>query len=145
VHWDDLVAERARAGQTTVGHGVSDELIRNAELALGRLPADYKTFLRQFGYASIGSDEIYGLGDDIPGDLDVVEMTLAERRDAAGFPPDGVVMSNAGAGNLSFLRCYAGDQSPVYSWFHDDPEDVQIGASSFAAWLVAKLAPGCGA
>ncbi|WUJ72099.1 SMI1/KNR4 family protein [Kribbella soli] len=140
MEWDELLVERVRAGQVTLGPGAAGELTDNAEAALGRLPDDYKRFLRKIGYASIGPNEIYGLGEGIPRYLDVVEMTLAERRDSPGFPPDGVVVFNDGGGNLSFLRCSADGRSPVYSWLHDDPEDVAIDSSSFSAWVLAKLA-----
>lgn len=140
MEWEQILDEKVRAGEASVGPGASGELIGNAEATLGRLPTDYKAFLRKFGYASIGPDEIYGLGEGIPRHLDVVELSLAERHDTAGFPSDGVVLFNDGGGNLTFLKAPASAQSPVYSWFHDDPEAVQIDSSSFSTWLLAKLA-----
>ncbi|MFD3403745.1 SMI1/KNR4 family protein [Kribbella sp. NPDC058693] len=129
-----------RAGEASVGTRASGELIDSAEAALGQLPTDYKTFLRKFGYASIGPDEICGLGQGIPRYLDVVELSLAERHDSAGLPPDGVVLFNDGGGNLAFLKASESDPSPVYSWFHEDPGAIQIDSPSFFTWLLAKLA-----
>jgi hypothetical protein len=138
MEWDEVIAGKAHNGEVDAGPGASDQSIGDAERVLGRLPSDYKLFLRRFGYASAGSNEFYGLGEGVPRYLDVVEMSLAERRDSAGFPADGVVIFNDGGGNLNFLREVDGE-SPVYAWFHDEPDDVQVDSPSFSEWLLTMI------
>lgn len=76
--WDEILVARTRSGNAEVGLGVPVELIERAEAMVGRLPSDYRSFLSRFGYASVGSNEIFGLGIDVPDHLNVVEMTLTE-------------------------------------------------------------------
>jgi len=79
--WPEILASKADAGEARVELGMSEEVLAQAEDAIGRLPADYRLFLSTFGQASVGSDEIFGLGAGLAPYLNVVDMTLAERRD----------------------------------------------------------------
>lgn len=140
MEWDEILRAKIEAGEAEAAQGAAEELIVDAEAALGQLPVDYRHFLSAFGYASVGPDEIYGLGPDVPPYLNVLEITLAERRDSPNFPSEGIVIFNDGGGNLYFLRNLKDEaDSPVFVWFHDDPEDIQIDSSSFSEWLLGKL------
>jgi hypothetical protein len=120
------------------GDGASEADIVAAENTLGSFPTDYRLFLARFGQLSVGPLEVYGLGGDIPDYLNVIEMTITERRDAIGFPAKGIVIHNDGGGNLSYLDSFD-TGSPVKIWYHDDPDDIEIVASSFSAWLDEQL------
>jgi hypothetical protein len=139
MNWDETFAVKARNGEVEVGLGASDQVIAIAQQTIGSIPTDYRLFLSKFGYASFGSDEIFGLGDDVPRYLNVVEISLAERRESHGFPADGVVIFNDGGGNLYYLRDLGDGKSPVYSWLHDDPRAIYVDSPSFAVWLLARL------
>jgi hypothetical protein len=138
--WIDSVAERAEVGAIRVGGGADEASIARAEAELGILPADYRLFVAEFGYVRIRSNELYGLGDDVPPYLDVVKMSLAERHDSPGFPASGIVVMNDGGGNLYHLLGSSDRaDSTVYVFYHDDPDDIEVVAPSFAEWIIGML------
>ena len=47
-----------------IGTPATDRQIEAAEVQLGRLPADYRAFLHDFGWAAFGHWEIFGAGDE---------------------------------------------------------------------------------
>ncbi|WP_288886510.1 SMI1/KNR4 family protein [uncultured Eubacterium sp.] len=58
--------------------GVSEEVIKNAEVSLGvKFAKDYINYLEKFGRVTFGSHEITGLYDGKR--LDVVKVTLEEK------------------------------------------------------------------
>lgn len=68
------------------GIGASEEQIAFAERKLGnKFPPSYREFLSIGGWLSIGSNELFGLGDDVPPYLDLVKLTQSERTEA--MPP----------------------------------------------------------
>lgn len=127
------------------GSGVSDQDIRSAEDVVGQFPDDYRYFLREYGWVSVGHLEIYGLGSAIPGYLDVVRMTLLERAESGSPIPDSYVcVMNDGSGNLF---CFDVDRSreragsPIILWDHELGPDQrpEIKARSFEVWLANLL------
>ena len=47
---------------------------------------------------------------------------------------------NDGGGNLFYLDGAPHDRdSPVYAWYHDDPEGSEEVKSSFADWIISML------
>jgi hypothetical protein len=138
--WVDAVTEGVRSGVIRVGRGASEDSIATAERLLGYLPRDYRRFIAEFGYATIRSNEMYGLGDDLAPYLDVVKVSLAERQESPGFPAYGIVIMNDGGGNLYYLDGQRGDaDSPVYVWYHDDPDDVENVSPDFGSWVVSMM------
>ena len=58
--------------------GASDEMIKQAEVALGlKFADDYKEYLQQFGAVSCGGHELTGFSEDA--NLDVVKVTVKNR------------------------------------------------------------------
>lgn len=114
------------------GQGVPAHVVDQAEEQLGALPGDYRSFLRQVGWASHRADEVNGLGTDLPHRLqDVVELTLAERRDG-GLPEPFVAIHADGGGNFTCLN-----SGQVADWLHDgEPVPRE---TSFTAWLIDLL------
>lgn len=121
--------------------GVSEPEIATAEGFLGRFPEDYRYFLKEYGWLSVGHVEVYGLGSRIPDYLEVVRMTLLERSGSGSpIPETYVCIMNDGAGNL---LCFdtAGPNcikaSPVVFWDHEkgSSQDVEVVAPSFQDWL----------
>lgn len=76
---------------------ISKTEIEQAEKELNfKFPQEYKSFLEEFGYLCIGSNEIYGLG--VQGYLNVITTTKAEN--IKNF----IVIQNEGTGYLILLN-----------------------------------------
>jgi hypothetical protein len=137
--WDEVLAERVASGGAKVGRGVSEREVTDAEAMVGSFPDDYRVFLSRFGYAAVGADQVFGLGDDVPKYLDVVAMTVLERRESPGLPAAAIVIFNDGGGNLTFLAGQGDGSSKVFVLYHDDPAEVAVKSSDFSAWLTGRL------
>jgi hypothetical protein len=143
MNWIEALQQKVLAHEAQVGQGASLESIEAAEEAIGPFPSEYREFLSRFGYASVGPHEIYGLGSDLPQYLNVEFMTLTERRDADGFPSNGIVIFNDGGGNLHFLESNRdADRYPVKVWYQEDPSDIETVSEGFPAWLLSRLMKG---
>lgn len=99
-------------------NGASDPEIGIAEGLLGRFPEDYRHFLKEYGWISLGHLEIYGLGSGIPHYLQVVRMTLLERSETGSPIPETIVF-----------------------WDHEKgaSQALEIAAPSFEDWLARLL------
>jgi hypothetical protein len=116
------------------GGGVDSSLVASAEERIGVLPDDYRSFLTEVGWASLGADEVTGLGPDLPHRWqDVVELTRQERSDG-GLPGSLVALHADGGGSFTCL-----DGQRVVFWAHDDPGSTTPVADSFSTWLVDLL------
>lgn len=82
---------RGRASVET-GRGASQSQIAEAEGALGvSFPDSYRRFLAELGWVSVDSDEIFGLGDGVPGHLELVRVTHSERTEFRPHIPSHLV------------------------------------------------------
>lgn len=137
--WNEL-RTAVQNSTARVGGGATEETIRVAEQQIGRFPEDYRLFLGEFGWLSIGPFEFFGLGNGIPAYLDVVQMTLLERAEAPGFPNFLVALQNNGGGDLF---CYDSRQldidPPVLRWTHDEPDELESQSTGFALWVLSRL------
>ena len=107
-------------------------------------PRSYGTFLELFGWASIGGLDLYGLGEDVPAHLNLVEVTLSERTEMRPRMPHHLVpLANDGGGNHYCLDAAAcGErESPVVFWDHalGEGQDQALVGRSLEAWLSAEL------
>jgi hypothetical protein len=110
---------------------------------LGELPADYRAFLGEFGWASVGPHEIFGTGPGVPPYLDVAHMTESER-DEGGLEPGLVAIMNDGGGNLTCIdgrACSSG--FGIVLWDHetahrDGPRPQAETFSAFLAEIVSE-------
>lgn len=115
------------------GNGVDPEAVAQAEQQVGPLPDDYRTFLVQVGWTAIGSEDVAGLGLDLPHpSQDVVELTKKERLDG-GLPGHLVAIHGDGGGNFACL-----DKGRVVHWAHDDRVLREL-APTFLEWLESLL------
>ena len=135
---------RARS-DVALGKGASQGDLQEVERLLGlRLAGGYVFFLREFGWASIGSFEVYGTGPDVPRHLDIVRMTLSERAEARPCLPMRLLpISNDGFGNHYCLDVGEARQTEpsVVFWKHEEsaiqsPEKVAL---TFEDWLIESL------
>lgn len=127
------------------GRGVSDAEIHDAERILGVvLSGSYRHFLRDFGWGGVAHLEIFGLGSDAPHYLDLINMTLRERREMDPALPNCLVpLMNDGAGNhycLDTRHMRQGECSVVF-WDHELGKNQQPSpiADSFDLWLRGLL------
>ncbi|HET6385391.1 MAG TPA: SMI1/KNR4 family protein [Armatimonadota bacterium] len=136
-----MTRRKGPRGAIDHGAGVAPSVIDGAARVLGvALPQDYVEFLRVYGWASLGCNEIYGLGDDVPRHLDVVRLTLSERLEAQpAMPRHLVALMNDGFGNHDCLDTsqLRDGRCPVVFWDHDkgpnqQPEPI---AADFNTWL----------
>lgn len=141
--------KRRLIGRTDVAHGrgVGPEAIAAAERALGPLPADYKALLAEFGWLELAHFEILGLGDDVPGGVDVVSDVVRINRyehdeEETGCPLPAHLVAVHPIGNGDYdcvdtrIAAETGD-SPVFAWTHELPPEQAYWETepTFAAYL----------
>lgn len=127
------------------GSGANEEEIAGAERAIGvQLPEDYKLFLRDLGWGGAGHWELYGLGEDVPSHLDLVDNTHFHRTERqVPVPATLVPIMDDGGGNA---YCFDTERTkngraPIVLWYlelEEDqvPEDV---APEFASWFQERV------
>jgi hypothetical protein len=129
------------SGEIEHGQGASPEGITSCESALGvQFIGGFAGYLRQYGWLTIGSNELFGLGANIESWRDLTEITLSER--AEMYPPLPsylVTFYNDGLGNQHCLdtRIAVNDEYPIVFWNHElGPDQVlDLICSSFLQWL----------
>lgn len=138
----ELVSARLRAAtKLRRGAGATEGEVASIERELGvQILGGYRRFLVEFGFASVPSLGIYGVGG--PKFLDVVVMTKSERQEMTPpMPIDLIPFCTDGGGNHHCIRCDGSPEPVVVFWSHDArPEDaVDYEAPTFAEWLNEKL------
>jgi len=141
----DLIRRLRSCREAEFGRGATRQEIELAEEQLGvRLPGGYKAFLEQCGWASLEGMELYGLGEDVPLYLDLVEVTLSERTQMRPRLPSGLIpLMNDGAGNHYCLDAASSEQGqcPVVFWDHNlgESQAPEYVAPDLEAWLSEEL------
>lgn len=146
-HYEEVATALRSHPDAEFGAGATGLDINQAEDHLQVvLPAEYKRFLREFGWAYVpGAGEVYGLGTDVVWHRDLVRVTLSERTEMRPrVPPYLVPILNDGGGNHYCLdtRPGADGECPVLLWDHELGEDQEpyVEARNFSLWL-ANLLP----
>ena len=109
---------------------------------IGPFPRDYRRFLAEFGWAAVLHFEINGVGPDVPHHLDLVQVTLDERKNF-GLPPHLIPVMNDGGGNLyCFEGGRGGSNEQILFWDHETSHasGPTVVAESFSAWLERLIA-----
>lgn len=140
---EDLVKVIKARDDATLGTGASAATIREAEERLNvRFPTVLTDYLRRLGWLSVGSDEYYGLGTDVPKHLSLVENALWEREQSECPVPHNVIpIYNDGFGNLASVDVN-NERGRVVFWDHDKGEDQEPDevAGSLDVWLAEQIA-----
>ena len=132
-------------GDKTLGSGVSEDAVRLAETQLNsNIAGSYRQFLKRYGWVDIGTNEIFGLGDDVPAYLELCSNTRWERNESfRRLPARMVPVYNDGFGNLYVLDTdqIIDGENPIYFWDHEGLPDqsAEYVADSFAAWFCNEL------
>lgn len=130
-----------KAPSNCLGPGAAAAQILETELALGvRLPASYKCFLAEFGWAA-WPEEIAGVTSMPTGYENVDERARLEREDAEPEMRRHLVpFYNDGWGNHYCLDTsrFEGDECPVVFWNQElEAEQAPVVVcGSFVEWLV---------
>jgi cell wall assembly regulator SMI1 len=140
---DELVKVIQARGDASFGKGASAAAIKQAEKQLGvTFPPVLAEYLRRFGWLTVGSDEFYGLGTDVPSHLSLVENAVWEREQAGcPVPLNLIPIYNDGGGNLACVDVKSA-RGRVAFWDHErgpdqEPDEV---AASLDAWLAEQIA-----
>lgn len=143
--WEQVMQRLTQSPYIRFGAGVNETVITIAENELGvRFPDSFRQYLLAVGWCDIGSDELYGLGNDLPDAYrDVVKRTQAER-EMIGLPQSFVVVCVNGWGNLVCLQTDEMEKGecPVIFVRLCPKADMRTLASSFSEFFVAILAYG---
>ena len=89
------------------GTGATGREIEEAEQLLRlKIPLDYCVMLRRAGWLTIGHQEFWGLGPDVPKHLHLIRATqLWRTNQRLGLPGHLLPIKEDGAGNLFCLDC----------------------------------------
>jgi len=141
----ELIRRLRSCQEAELGRGATPQEIELAEERLGvEFPESYKAFLGHFGWASLEGLELYGLGEDVPTYLRLVEVTLSERTHMRPRLPNRLVpLMNDGAGNHYCLDVMSREQGecPVVYWDHNlgESQDPEYVAPNLGTWLSEEL------
>jgi hypothetical protein len=138
--FEDLKMAMAASGTAKFGCGASEIQIEHAEQQLGlAIRGDYRRFLAEFGWCSVGPHELCGLGADVPPFLDLVTLTIGERTDAQLRPELLPVMNNGGGDHHCLDLASEGPR--VVFWDHTLGADQEpaVEAPDFSAWFQEML------
>lgn len=127
------------------GNGASQYDITNAEAKLDVIiRGHYREFLLTYGWIRLGTIEIFGLGDETPKHLNLVEMAESERQEM--YPPLEhclIPVLNDGSGNLFCINTAYSNaaEPPIVFWDHELGKDQSLEpvAASFGEWLLYWL------
>ena len=134
--YDEMRSHLQEVPSLELGEGISADQLRAAESQLGRFPSDYARFLREFGWASFGQHEIWGIGDMERG-LDIVRLGTAERSEFA-LPSHLIPFYNTGSGDLACMPVEdrrAADEAGVQMYWHETQSSEPC-ARSFSDYII---------
>lgn len=145
ISWEQVMLRLPQSPHIRFGAGVTETEVASAENDLGvRFPDSFRQYLLSIGWCDIGSDELYGLGNDLPNVYrDVVKHTQAER-EVISLPQSFVVVCVNGWGNLICLQTDEMEKGecPVIFIRLCPKTDMRTLAASFSEFFVASLAYG---
>lgn len=140
--FEDLKIVLKQSGPLEVGKGATQATIQSAERVLGiSIRGDYRRFVEEYGWGGVGHIELYGLGDDVPRHLNLVDITTSERTEMSPrLRVELLPIMNDGGGNLYCLDLRT-EGPEIVMWDHEGTSHQNPGveASDFSAWLASKL------
>jgi hypothetical protein len=133
----DLLISRA----DEIGGGASEEDVERFARETGLTPPPtFREFLLRVGWASVGANEYFGLGQRVPRYLDLKVVVQEEReRFQRGLPPGLLPIRTDGGGNFYALDTnrIVGDEAPVVFVEHGRPDaPTSLVGSGYSDWLI---------
>lgn len=143
MNFDELEKVLRARDDVEFGNGAYEEVVRDAEHRLGvTFPPSLRAYLMRFGRLELGHFELFGLGDDTPEFLRLVEVTISERTET-GSPlrHDLVPLLNDGGGNLYCMATAGEHVGSVVVWDHSGGvgQELEQYASTFGDWIADLL------
>jgi hypothetical protein len=125
-----------------LGQGAEEREVADTERRLGlALPAGYRSFLLQIGWATVDRIAVFGLGEDVPADLNLSTDAAAQRKN---LPANMVPFARDDDGALYCLdAAHSGPyESPVYRCGTGASGETapEYAGHDFASWLWMRLA-----
>lgn len=140
--FEELKMLLEQSGALEVGKGATQATIAAAERALGiSIRGDYRRFVEEYGWGGVGHIELYGLGDDVPRHLNLVDITTSERTEMSPrLGAELLPIMNDGGGNLYCLDMKTKGPGVVF-WDHEGASDQNpsVEAAEFSTWFASKL------
>ena len=139
---EDVLRSLRDVGDARLGSGAEEHEVAEAERNLGLiLPAGYRTFVLQVGWAWARGIVVFGLGEGVPHDLDLRTVVAGAR---PGLPPNAVPFARDVGGALLCLDAvHSGPyESPAYRWHPEayGGDALEYAGHDFASWLWMQLA-----
>lgn len=139
---EDVLRGLRDVGDARHGSGAQEGEVTDLERSLGLvLPAGYRTFVLQVGWASALGIAVFGIGEGVPPDLDL-RAVAAEVRPS--LPANAVPFARDESGAVFCLdAAHSGPyESPVYRWHPGASmeEALEYAGHDFASWLWMRLA-----
>lgn len=138
---DEVLQRLREVGEASLGLGADDDEIAEAERVLGlTIPGAYRTFIREVGWASVRGLEVFGLGEEVPAELDVRTVTTEIRE---SMPSNALPFARDEGENFCLDAEHEGPyESPVFRWRPEaaSKDALEYAGHDFASWLWMRLA-----
>jgi hypothetical protein len=141
--FDEVKRAMTASGPLRVGGGASEADIQNAEAILGvQISGGYRDFLLAYGWGGVGYLELYGLGNDVPAFINLIDIAMSEWTEMMPkLRRDLLPIRNDGSGNLYCLDLKS-DGPKVVFWSHEAGEEQipDVVAADFSSWFASEIA-----
>ena len=129
-------------GKIKCGIGVEESTIELAEHTMEvTFPDDLKQYLKAYGWITFGNIELFGLGENIPLHLNLVQ-NYKEETTQGDLPKDLIPFHNNGAGDLTCVRSVkennSRSESKVVVYWHEDSA-IEEQKEIFLSWIVDRI------
>ena len=119
------------------GIGATLQQLDEAQRELGAFPADYLRFVREFGYASFKSYEVWGVSTNMPRGFDLVAMNRTEHEEF-GLPNELIAFHNNGGGDLTGFKRDRPSSLELWTYWQEDQAFAPDGLS-FGGFVLDRL------
>ncbi len=140
------VVLRDFSGEIEHGQGATAEEIADCERELSvRFVGSFAQYLRRYGWLTVGSSELFGLGTNLVSRRCLKDVTLSERAEMRPpLPPHLVTFYNDGFGNQHCLDTseVVDNEHRIVFWNHEagTGQVPEVISNSFAGWLGMLIA-----
>lgn len=142
--------KRARAYLSThadrKGNGATDQDLVELGSLWGPLPADFATYLKEFGWATVGPHELLGLGKGVEWHQNLIERARELwRGDGAWKLPAELLPFYDSGGGWFYCLSKMHPGHAVVCWAQEyeelgEPQPYDVTYPSWSAWLLQQVA-----
>lgn len=121
----------------------SERLVNAAERRLGVIfPAEYRTFLKEFGWGGPDGTEVWGISSKFPEtDYPSVVRKNAEARNKDGLPHNLLAFETTGDGGYYVFKLNSSTENDLFVWYHNGGrlDEPQRADQTFGEWLLRAV------